>query len=94
MNKIADLSHTRTNSQFYEVVMHFCSEENIAWQKQSKREWDKISRESRMSDEEIWSQHSRRYEKLFIHMKKVCLARYRHMTRIGLILSRCKDDEK
>jgi hypothetical protein len=33
--------------------MHFCNENNITKQKQEKREWEIISREGRLTSEEI-----------------------------------------
>jgi hypothetical protein len=96
MQRIAELDLNRVSSPFYEVVRHFCNEEGKEDKKyrRESNEWCTINRENRCSNDNIWLQHDRRYEELFTHMKRVCLARYRGSIAMGMSLSKFKENDK
>jgi hypothetical protein len=86
----------RIGSAFYDVVVCFCYEEGKKMNDRQKErnEWINLDREGRLSNESIWELHDSKHEELFIHMKKVCLARHRRATIIGMTLSKFKEDDK
>jgi hypothetical protein len=65
----------------------------IQEKEREKIEWINIDKEGRLSNEGIWELHDRRHEELYLHMKKVCLARHRRVTRIGMTLNNFKSDK-
>jgi hypothetical protein len=79
MQRIAELGRDRMCSAFYDVVIHFCYEEgkSVEENNREKNEWSNINRENRLASEKIWEMHDRRHEELYVHMRKVCVARYR-----------------